>query len=435
MRVDHWIKNVFVLPGILVALTVAPARASAAFIQVVLLGFLAIGLVASSNYVINEVLDAPYDVEHPIKRLRPVPSGLVDVRVASLQWILLMVAGVGLAFVVSRPFAITLFVLWVMGTMYNLEPIRSKDIPYVDVLSEALNNPLRMLAGWFIVGLPASRIPVSLILSYWMIGCYFMGIKRYAEFRHMRYLIQMERYRPAFAFYSESRLLASIMFYASAAMLFLGAFIMRYRMELILSFPLVAAVMAIYLMLAFKPDSAVQAPEKLYREPVLVLGRALRHHDGLTTLRGHPGSLQPLSAHLADAASLNSMFIAHAPPAEVVGLGSVPSSRIGGSGDLGRSLKRSLRRGSFKPIAASWLRDLEALKNPGEKCPTPRLVCSPCRSPGSYTERLVPPIAEWKNSTIGSVITSGSAGPWRQPTSIRPRGRTGWTAYLRCTNR
>ena len=53
------------------------------------------------------------------------------------------------------------------------------------------------------------------------------------------------------------------MFYASAAMLFLGAFVMRYRLELILAFPLVALVMAIYLGLAFKPDSAVQPGEAL----------------------------------------------------------------------------------------------------------------------------------------------------------------------------
>ena len=53
-------------------------------------------------------------------------------------------------------------------------------------------------------------------------------------------------------------------------MLFLGAFIMRYRLELILSFPFVALVMAIYLALAFKKDSAVQRPEGLYKEPSLM---------------------------------------------------------------------------------------------------------------------------------------------------------------------
>lgn len=275
LRLDHWIKNLFVLPGILVGLTVVPEKASAGFIPVVLVGLLALGLVASSNYVLNEVLDAPFDLEHPLKRLRPVPAGTVEVRLAMAQWILLVIAGVAVGLLVSRPFAVTLLVLWLLGTAYNLPPIRTKDIPYVDVLSEALTNPVRMLAGWFLVGLPASRIPVSLLLSYWMIGCYFMGIKRYAELRHLRHVIRIERYRRAFASYSESRLLAAIMFYASAAMLFLGAFIMRYRLELVLSFPLVATVMAAYLMLAFKPDSAVQAPEKLYREPLLVITVAL----------------------------------------------------------------------------------------------------------------------------------------------------------------
>ena len=45
-----------------------------------LLGLLAIGLIASSNYVLNEVLDARQDAVHPEKRHRPVPSGRADQR-------------------------------------------------------------------------------------------------------------------------------------------------------------------------------------------------------------------------------------------------------------------------------------------------------------------------------------------------------------------
>jgi decaprenyl-phosphate phosphoribosyltransferase len=60
------------------------------------------------------------------------------------------------------------------------------------------------------------------------------------------------------------------MFYGSFGMLTFGVFIMRYRLELILAFPLIALVMAIYFSLAFKPDSAVQRPETLYREPALM---------------------------------------------------------------------------------------------------------------------------------------------------------------------
>lgn len=275
MRVDHWIKNLLVVPGILVGLTVVPERASLPLIPRLLTGFFAIGLIASANYVLNEVLDAPYDREHPVKRLRPVAAGQVEVRLALVQWVALAAAGIALAFVVSQPFAAVMLLLLLMGTVYNLEPARTKDIPYVDVLSEAVNNPLRMIAGWFLVGLPLATIPASLVLSYWMAGGYFMAVKRFAELRNMQGTIRLERYRPVLASYTEPTLLASIMFYASAAMLFLGAFIMRYRMELIISFPLVASVMAIYLLIAFRPDSAVQAPEKLYREPLLVLSVAL----------------------------------------------------------------------------------------------------------------------------------------------------------------
>jgi len=275
MRVDHWIKNVFVLPGVIVALTVAPERLMVALIPRVLIGLLAIGLVASGNYVLNEVLDAPGDRAHPRKRLRPVAAGEIRAGPALVQWILLLAAGIGLGLVVSVAFAVTLLVLAVAGTLYNLPPIRTKDIPYIDVLSEAINNPLRMLAGWFLVGLGSVLIPVSLLVSYWMIGCYFMALKRYSELRQAADLAELRRYRPVFRFYSEPALLASIMCYASAAMLFLGAFIMRYRLELILAFPLVAIVMGLYMLLAFAPESPVQEPERLWREPRLVVAVAL----------------------------------------------------------------------------------------------------------------------------------------------------------------
>jgi hypothetical protein len=159
--------------------------------------------------------------------------------------------------------------LWAMGCIYNVPPIRSKDIPYVDVLSESINNPLRMLVGWYIVN-PGGLAPVSLLVSYWMGGCYFMAIKRFAEYRHIGDRSRAIAYRRSFAGVTEQSLLISIVFYASAAMLFFGAFAMRYRIELIVSFPLIALVMAIYLAVGFRADSAAQRPEGLYREPLLM---------------------------------------------------------------------------------------------------------------------------------------------------------------------
>jgi decaprenyl-phosphate phosphoribosyltransferase len=269
MRIDHWFKNVFVLPGIVAAVGVDFAGTREGLLWRFVIGMISICLVASSNYVINEVLDAPSDRSHPIKRKRPTPAGLVSIPLAYVQWLALMVVGVWLGLQVSTSFAIVAFILWVMGCIYNIPPIRSKDVPYIDVLSEAVNNPLRMLAGWFIAT-SSSAAPASLLLSYWMVGCYFMAIKRYAEYREIGDRKAAAAYRKSFRYYTPERLIVSVMFYGSAAMLFLGAFVMRYRLELILAFPLVALVMAMYLDLSFKEDSAVQRPEGLYREPKLM---------------------------------------------------------------------------------------------------------------------------------------------------------------------
>jgi 4-hydroxybenzoate polyprenyltransferase len=268
-RIDHWFKNVFVIPGIIAAVGVDPKHVARHLAFRIVLGGVSICLVASSNYVINEVLDAPSDRAHPMKFARPVPSGLVNIPLAYVQWIALMLAGIWIGHFLGAGFALTMISLWLMGCIYNIPPVRSKDLPYVDVLSEAVNNPLRLLAGWFIAG-TASIAPASLLLSYWMVGCYFMAMKRFAEWRHIGDPARAAAYRRSFAFYTEERLLVAIMFYASAAMLFLGAFIMRYRLELILSFPLIALTMAMYLVVALRPNSAVQRPEGLYREPLLM---------------------------------------------------------------------------------------------------------------------------------------------------------------------
>lgn len=264
-RLDHWIKNIFILPGLLIALSIYPQALSLSLVPAVLIGFLAAGLIASSNYVINEILDAPFDALHPTKRLRPTPAGRVNIRLGYAQWIVLMLVGFALASLVSQALVLVLLWLWVMGCIYNIPPVRAKDVPYVDVLVESINNPIRLLIGWYIVS-PPFQMPASLLIAYWMIGAYLMAIKRFAEMRDISKNISAKQYRKSFAYYTEQNLLVSIMFYAATAMLFFGAFVMRYRLELILSFPLIAFIMAMYLNLAFKEDGSAQAPEKLWKE-------------------------------------------------------------------------------------------------------------------------------------------------------------------------
>ena len=55
-RVDHYIKNIFVLPGILLAFLILDLNFSYSYLSKIILGLCAISLVSSSNYVINELV-------------------------------------------------------------------------------------------------------------------------------------------------------------------------------------------------------------------------------------------------------------------------------------------------------------------------------------------------------------------------------------------
>lgn len=269
-RLDHSVKQVFILPGIILAFTITRAHLDSALAYRAVAGLISATLIACSNYVINEMLDAPFDRLHPTKKNRPAACGLVHFGWGYAQWILMMVAGLAIASTISREFTVTAAILWIMGCIYNISPVRSKDLPYVDVLSESINNPLRFCLGWYVV--TATMLPpASLLLAYWMLGAYFMGLKRFSEYRQIADHSVASSYRRSFRYYREESLLNSVVFYAAASMLFFGAFIMRYRMELILSFPLIAWLMAVYFGMSFRHESAVQNPEKLYREPRLMI--------------------------------------------------------------------------------------------------------------------------------------------------------------------
>lgn len=268
-RIDHWFKNVFMLLGMVLAFFYRPETAKGVGVWTAALGFLATCLVASSYYVLNEILDAPTDANHPIKRNRPIPSGRVRIAPAYALWLALAAAGLALAWSLNRQFFIAAACLWGMSLIYNVPPIRTKDVPFLDVLSESLNNPLRLALGWFLTGVTLIP-PLSLMISYWMAGAFFMSAKRFAEYRWIGNPEQAGAYRASFRYYTENRLLTCMVFYTAASALFLGIFIVRYRLELIFGAPLITAFFAKYFHVALKPDSAAQYPELLHKEKSLM---------------------------------------------------------------------------------------------------------------------------------------------------------------------
>ncbi|MDJ0950175.1 MAG: UbiA prenyltransferase family protein [Alphaproteobacteria bacterium] len=269
-RPDHWFKNIFMLPGAALAAILTPDPITEATLVHLLIGIAATCLVASANYTINEWLDSEFDRHHPNKRHRPSVLGHVSAPLVYVQWAVLAFAGLALSAFLSQQFFFFAIALLAMGVVYNVRPLRTKDRQYLDVLTESVNNPLRFMLGWAAI---VSDIlpPSSVLLAYWMGGAYLMAVKRYAELRFIGDADRAGLYRRSFNFYTEQTLLLSALFYAISSAFFLGVFLIKYRIELLLAIPFLALLFVWYLRIGMRPDSVTQRPEKLYTEKKFVL--------------------------------------------------------------------------------------------------------------------------------------------------------------------
>jgi len=189
-----------------------------------------------------------------------------------LQWTLLTIAGVAIAAAASKLMSVIAVAFAAQGVVYNVRPLRSKDYPYLDVITESVNNPLRLLLGWAMAD-PTSLPPSSLILGYWFGGAFLMGAKRLSEYReivaaHGKDLLV--RYRKSFARYGEVNLLASCFVYALFSTMCLAIFFIKYRVEYVLVLPAIALLFGKYLAMSLRPASITQRPERLFGDPGLM---------------------------------------------------------------------------------------------------------------------------------------------------------------------
>src|SRR5262249_50815938 len=161
--------------------------------------------IASANYVINEWLDREFDKHHPTKSQRSAVQSVMSGKVIVAEWALLVTAGLVCAAFSSKLMLIVASFFALQRIVYHLPPLRSKDKAYLDVMSESVNNPLRLLIGWAIVE-PTSLPPSSMILSYWFGGAFLMAAKRLSEYREIvgaHGIELLARYRASFAHYTE----------------------------------------------------------------------------------------------------------------------------------------------------------------------------------------------------------------------------------------
>jgi 4-hydroxybenzoate polyprenyltransferase len=139
-RPHHWVKNLLVVAPVLSGHRWQDA---AAWMQAGLC-FASFSALASSVYVLNDILDREADRKHPSKKNRPIASGALSVPVAALVGVLLALTGILIALMLPVGAA------WVLAIYVTASVVYStllKGHAIVDVIALGTFYTLRVLAG------------------------------------------------------------------------------------------------------------------------------------------------------------------------------------------------------------------------------------------------------------------------------------------------
>lgn len=176
-RPRHWIKSSFLIVPALFTLQILDPHSWIRLIS----GVLGFSLIASSIYIINDIINRSEDELHPLKKNRPIASGILSVGHASAFSMVCFVSGsilLGLANISAVQYGLGYFGLMIVYTVFL------RNLYIIDVITIAIGFVLRIMAGANLIDEP---------VSYWLILCtftiaVFLGlIKRRQEIAAIEY--------------------------------------------------------------------------------------------------------------------------------------------------------------------------------------------------------------------------------------------------------
>jgi 4-hydroxybenzoate polyprenyltransferase/phosphoserine phosphatase len=173
LRVHQWTKNVLVfLPMLLAHELTTPLY----YIQAVT-AFFAFSFLASSIYVVNDLMDLHADQHHPRKHRRPFAAGNLSLMAAAIAVPSLIVASLLLAQTLPVAFSGVLLFYLLLTTLYSW---RLKQLVLIDVLTLSAFYTIRIFAGTAAYGVKTSGWLIAFSIAIFFS---LALVKRYAELR------------------------------------------------------------------------------------------------------------------------------------------------------------------------------------------------------------------------------------------------------------
>jgi len=116
-------------------------------------------LASSSVYLFNDIVDIEHDRLHPQKRLRPMASGRVSLRLGTFAAAALAAVAATGALELGWPFTLTLLTYWAINLAYTL---RLKHEVILDVFAVSSGFVIRVVGGGLTIGVE---------ISHWLLIC------------------------------------------------------------------------------------------------------------------------------------------------------------------------------------------------------------------------------------------------------------------------
>ncbi len=170
LRPHQWAKNVLVFLPML-----AGHKIDLITLAISLIAFYSFSLIASSVYVLNDLLDLSADRAHPRKRNRPLAAGAIPIRIGT--WLAggLLAIGLGMAAALGGEFVLVMAVYYVLTLAYSIS-LKRKII--IDIFALAALYTIRIIAGGIATDTPLSVWLLAFSLFFFLS---LAAVKRQAE--------------------------------------------------------------------------------------------------------------------------------------------------------------------------------------------------------------------------------------------------------------
>jgi len=171
IRPHQWVKNLSLFASIIFT----GQLFNPPLFLLTVLGFLVFCLLSSASYLLNDILDAPFDRLHPEKKKRSIASGNLSINTALETLAILAFTGLLAAFALSPTFFLVAFSFFILHVGYSSY---FKKVAVLDILAISLSFILRVVAGEVLTGF---HLSVWLLMTVVFLSLFIATSKRKSE--------------------------------------------------------------------------------------------------------------------------------------------------------------------------------------------------------------------------------------------------------------